>query len=164
MNELEQDTRDLVFRALDHARANGYDFEDWPAERVAVDLLDYEANLEGREPADVYPHVAAWLRAYGRAWEDRHEVRVPEPCSLDRAFDGEREPQRRELRALERDVLCRLLGDVLHRVRETRDLDSLVWADHRSGVGTGGVRLDAWEVPLLLNLVEVLQPRSEGNW
>lgn len=95
-------------------------------------------------------------------YEDPHPVAVPAPCSLDEAFDGEREPQRRELRALERDVLCRLLEDVLGQVRRTGSLDGLVWADFGL-VSGGGVRLDAWEVPLLLNLVEALSPRSEAN-
>lgn len=91
-------------------------------------------------------------------YRDPHAVVVPAPCSLDEAFDGECEPQRRELRALERDVLCRLLEDVLGQVRRHQSLDALVWAD-----GPGGVRLDAWEVPLLLNVVEALSPRSEAN-
>lgn len=92
-------------------------------------------------------------------WEDRHEVTVPAPCSLDEAFDGEAEPQRRELRALERDVLCRLLSDVLYQVRLHRTLDALTFDP-----GPGGVRLEAWEVPLLENVWEALQPRSENNW
>lgn len=92
-------------------------------------------------------------------WVDRHEVRVPAPCSLERAFDGEREPQRHGLHALERDVLCRLLSDVRHQLLVHRTLDAL-----RFDPGPGGVRLDAWEVPLLENVWEVLQPRNENNW
>lgn len=62
------------------------------------------------------------------AWQDRHEVVVPGPCTLDRAFDGEAEPQRRELLLRDGRRPLVLFGDPPPIVEETR---SVLFDDHR---------------------------------
>ena len=61
--------RDNVFRALDHAVANGYEafcLND-PLDKVARDLADYDADLFDALPDDasvddLTPHIEAWRK------------------------------------------------------------------------------------------------------
>ena len=55
-----------VFESLDHARSNGYEeFLHLPAEEVADDLADYDAELEGEDVAEMARLVTAWRDARG---------------------------------------------------------------------------------------------------
>jgi hypothetical protein len=60
------DLRDLVFRALDHARENGHEeFLHLPAAEVANDLREYDWDLENDDPAELTPLVTEWRRRHG---------------------------------------------------------------------------------------------------
>jgi hypothetical protein len=53
--------RELVFEALENASDNEYeDFLMSDPMRVAIDLLDYCADLEGKQIEDVLPFVREW--------------------------------------------------------------------------------------------------------
>jgi hypothetical protein len=76
--------------------------------------------------------------------------------NLDEAYDGSKRPQTRELKPLERDILTRILNDIFHELRETQSLDSLMFVRQH-----GGIRMDAAEVPLLIEVRDVLNPRED---
>jgi hypothetical protein len=74
---------------------------------------------------------------------------------LTTAYDGmSKRRQRRALKPLERDILTRILTDILGELRESRDLDSLMFASRKRGI-----RLNAEEVPLLLSIRDAIDPR-----
>lgn len=96
---------------------------------------------------------------------------LPDGISLDEAYSGENANQRRPLHALERDVLCRILDDIfkvvipLHEMNEdgkyeiTRDkCQRLGFKDAKYG----GIRLEPFEVPLLVDVYNAINPRG-GN-
>jgi hypothetical protein len=58
------DLRAAVFSSLDQARENGYSFEGWDVEAIAVDILDYDATYQDRElePRELIPHIEAWRK------------------------------------------------------------------------------------------------------
>lgn len=84
------------------------------------------------------------------------------------AYDGQSRPQERELTPRERDILTRILSDIIlqiHRVAvndghlsivTTQNLDELMFANR-----LGGIRMDLHEVETIVNLREVLTPREE---
>ena len=39
----------LVVEAMWHAKLNGENFENWTAEEIAVDMLDYDADIDGHD-------------------------------------------------------------------------------------------------------------------
>lgn len=56
--------RDMVFDALDHAVANGYDKEtrEDKLENVAINLIDYDFDIGELRPEvmELIPHIEAW--------------------------------------------------------------------------------------------------------
>lgn len=54
-----------VLTALDNAKANGYDMSGWKPEKIAAELLTYDAELaESRvEKESLIPHIQTWLKA-----------------------------------------------------------------------------------------------------
>jgi hypothetical protein len=52
--------REQVFESLQRAVENGYSFEGWDIEAIAVDMCDYDATFEDREPRELIPHIEAW--------------------------------------------------------------------------------------------------------
>jgi hypothetical protein len=54
--------RDQVFESLQRAVENGYSFEGWDVEAIAVDMLDCDQTFEGREPRELMPHIEAWRK------------------------------------------------------------------------------------------------------
>ncbi len=72
------------------------------------------------------------------------------------AYDGSNKPQSRELTARERDILTRILNDILHVLRKTRSLDSLNFMD-----GQGFIRMGLEEVPKLVEIRRVIDPRED---
>jgi hypothetical protein len=52
--------REQVFDSLQRAVENGYSFEGWDVEAIAVDMLDYDATFEDREARELIPHIEAW--------------------------------------------------------------------------------------------------------
>lgn len=63
-------TQDQVDAALSHAVENGYTFDGWPDDDIALDLIAYDAfaDVPDAEEIDVdelVPLIRAW-RAYAR--------------------------------------------------------------------------------------------------
>jgi hypothetical protein len=58
--------RDQVFASLNRAVENGYSFEGWDVEAIAVDMCDYDATFEDREARELMPHIEAWRAERGR--------------------------------------------------------------------------------------------------
>jgi hypothetical protein len=58
--ELEQSAlmRHRVFESLDNAVASGYELSSLPPGKIADDLHEYDADLEG--VSGLEPHIAAW--------------------------------------------------------------------------------------------------------
>lgn len=54
--------RDVVFENLAAAVENGCDFEGWPAEDIAGDMIAYAEDVADRLAAELVPHVEEWLR------------------------------------------------------------------------------------------------------
>lgn len=72
------------------------------------------------------------------------------------AYDGySKRRQTRKLQPLERDILTRVLSDILHVLRRTNDINALCFVD-----GNGFIRLDPDEVKILVDLRAILDPRS----
>lgn len=59
--EEEHLLRSHIFAALRNALINGYDLREWTVDAIVTDLLDCDADLEGLDPAQIRPHVRAWL-------------------------------------------------------------------------------------------------------
>lgn len=64
--------RDQVHESLTSARANGHFVRGgylWgmSPEEIADDLVQYDADLEGRNPEDLVEHVRNWLKTQGVA-------------------------------------------------------------------------------------------------
>lgn len=58
--------REQVFSSLDNALENGYDNLLWvPAEEIAADLGDYDADLAHVPAEDLVPLVQDWRLAKG---------------------------------------------------------------------------------------------------
>lgn len=86
-------------------------------------------------------------------------VAVPSPCSMDTAYDGGSKCKpRRALKPLERDILCRVLGDILREIRKHQDLDSLMF-----DCGEHGIRMSEFEVNVLYNIRGIINPRPDGE-
>jgi hypothetical protein len=56
--QLDKPTRASVQAAIDRARDNGYCFDDWSDEQIAVDICSYDSTHESCEVADVAKIVA----------------------------------------------------------------------------------------------------------
>lgn len=73
-----------------------------------------------------------------------------EPPDDEAAFDGSFLPQRRPLTARERDVLCRILSDVMQPLRRP-DL----------GIEPLGRTGDPSELPMLRSIYQAIDPRND---
>lgn len=84
---------------------------------------------------------------------------MTDQLDLSTAYDGvsKRRP-RRALQPLERDILCRIIQDIMHELRATGNLDSLMFARRR-----GGIRMDANEVLILADIYRAINPRPDGE-
>ena len=65
------------------------------------------------------------------------------------AYNGADRPAKRDLTSRERDVLCRILDDILYQLKVTRDLNSLMWRDHPAHLAPGGIRMQMQDVSRL---------------
>jgi YD repeat-containing protein len=72
------------------------------------------------------------------------------------AYDGSSRRQSRRLTPRERDILTRILRDIVSELRRSGDLDSLWFIE-----GNGGIRMEPSEVPIIVDLLGVLTPRYE---
>ena len=63
---MAKELKELVFEAMDNAVDNGFfaDMTGDTPENVAIDLLDYDADIGGMKPdvavMDLIPHIEAW--------------------------------------------------------------------------------------------------------
>lgn len=57
--------RQQVFAALDNAIDNGYTFEHMTATEVAIDLADYDADLEHVSVLNLIPWITIWSHEAG---------------------------------------------------------------------------------------------------
>jgi hypothetical protein len=73
----------------------------------------------------------------------------------DLAYDGSNRPQDRPLTARERDILTRILFDILHELHRSQSLSSLMFID-----GQGGIRMDNTEIQSLIEMRNILDPRE----
>lgn len=72
-----------------------------------------------------------------------------EPPEYEAAFDGSFLPQRRTLTARERDVMCRILSDVMYPLRRPGVAEP---------VGRTG---DPSELPMLQSIYQAINPRND---
>jgi len=59
-----RDVRERVFESLDNALANDalkFEGSGDLVDQIAIDLGTYDADLEGKEPAELRPHIVAWM-------------------------------------------------------------------------------------------------------
>jgi hypothetical protein len=87
------------------------------------------------------------------------ELPVSEDLDLEHAYDGgsKRRP-RRALKPLERDILCRIIDDIISELRQEQHLNALMFCS-----GKGGIRMHAPEIPILVNIRNNINPRPEGE-
>jgi hypothetical protein len=83
------------------------------------------------------------------------ELSREDPATRDLAYDGSNEPQKRELTARERDILCRIISDIWAALRQGfqgdgERLDHLVRC----------IRLDSGDGKRLLEIRNVIDPRE----
>jgi hypothetical protein len=55
--------KELVFQALDNARANGFNPCEDTSVDIAQDLADFDADLEGKPASELTPHILEWKKA-----------------------------------------------------------------------------------------------------
>lgn len=95
-------------------------------------------------------------------WDRQDEERGDVPYAEDlRPYNGDPtpRPQQRPLTPLERDIVTRVIADILFQLRMNGKADSLMWKD-----GNGGIRLtDPEEVRTLLRVRNVLEPRYDAD-
>lgn len=60
-----EEIRAAVFEALDNATANGYAVASSSPERIATDLLTYDAGLEDQTETKLVPHIREWIASHG---------------------------------------------------------------------------------------------------
>lgn len=89
------------------------------------------------------------------------ELPVSDRLDLEVAYDGfSKRRARRALKPLEREIVGRILFDVLHEAAGTRhhphSLDNLSFQ-----CGMHGIRLDEDELAIIRNVMHVIDPRGE---
>lgn len=92
-------------------------------------------------------------------WHERFEdPRWPE---CDQAYDGSTTPQRGELTPKERDILTRVIHDIIWQLRVNNgDPQSLRFVNTQSDGPANGVRIDQESVDALVRALGVLDPRQ----
>lgn len=94
---------------------------------VLVELADFDQPGQLAVIENVLRFRGYWSDADHDAAEARRARRDCDVPEAQRAYDGSNEPQKRQLTAQERDVLCRLLSDVLIGLeRNPRDVFRVV--------------------------------------
>lgn len=80
---------------------------------------------------------------------------MSEPVDHSTAYDGmSKKRQKRALTPLERDILTRILSDIIYQIRCEGNLDSLQFID-----GKGGIRMEPEEIPILVSIRKIIDPR-----
>lgn len=69
MQITEIELRGRVFSSLKNATEQGYSFDGWADEDIALDLLAYAADVEDATLQDLIPHVRAWRETTSK---DKH--------------------------------------------------------------------------------------------
>lgn len=95
--------------------------------------------------------ITCWNYAARHGWP--HGPNEDEPTT---AYDGSNAPQTRELTARERDILCRIISDILTAVRRGIHGDGEL-LDHLMRC----IRLDSGDGKILLEIRNVIDPRRE---
>ncbi|MFG1872118.1 hypothetical protein [Micromonospora arborensis] len=128
------------------------------AERALGEIRTLLRDWRQYDDAALIGLLEGLLQHYGFWDDDDHDAAQerrakytagvdPELC----AYDGQNEPQKRPLNGRDRDILCRVLGDVLNGFNAE--------GQRRAAVVEAGIRVD--DVNELMELRFALDPRND---